>query len=357
MADAPHKRETVTLTVAGEKHEGWTSIVIERSLDTLCGSFTLGLTERWPERPQRFTLEAGAACSVAIGGETVITGYIDRLAPSIEGRTHAIEIAGRDKAGDLVDCSAVHSPGHWRNQTVAAIIEALIAPFGIKLTVTADQGPPLKVFALQPGETVGAVIERLCRMRGLLCFSRADGAIELATPAAGSAGLGIVEGENLLAGSAEHDVTERFSEYTLRGQAAGDDAARGRTVAQPGGKATDPAVKRYRPLIVIAEEQATIGNLETRARWEASTRAARAQPGSVTLNGWRDAQGKLLAPNSPAQIKAPSLFMDGAMLIEAVKLSLDERGELAELRLVPPGAWQQLPVPEAAQASRVGGRR
>lgn len=151
MAEAS---ETVTLTVGGRRHDGWTSVGVTRAIDTLCGEFTLGLTEGWADRPAAFDLEAGAACTVAVAGETVITGYIDRLSPSIDANGHAIEISGRDRAGDLIDCSAIAKPGSWSNTSIEAIASELAKPFGITVTAKASTGPKLKRFALQQSESV-----------------------------------------------------------------------------------------------------------------------------------------------------------------------------------------------------------
>lgn len=352
MAEAS---ELVTLTVAGQRHEGWTSVEVTRAIDTMAGSFTLAVTERWADRPDAFLLEAGAECVLAISGETLINGYIDKLSITISNQDHTIQISGRDRAGDLIDCSAIAKPGSWRDTSIEAIAAELARPFGIAVTARASTGPRLRRFALQQGETVQAVIERLCRFAGLLAVSTPSGDVELIAPAsAGAPAEALTLGENILAASAEHDVSGRFSDYLVKGQAAGDDHANGRTVAGPSGTARDPGVKRYRPLLVLAEEQATLANTLVRARWEASTRAGRAQPVTVTLPGWRRPDGKLRDRNTIVTLSAPPLFVDGRMLVEEVKFTLGEGGTITELRVVPPAAWSQLAVPETAEASRVG---
>lgn len=345
--------EAVTLTIAGQRHDGWKSIRITRAIDSMCGEFQLGLADRWADQPSRFALEAGAACSVQVAGETVLTGYIDQLLPTIEAESHGIAIVGRDRAADLVDCSAVHVPGSWKNIGIAAIAAELAKPFGISVVTKAPTGPALRKFALQQGETVQAAIERLCRFAGLLAVSTADGTVEMVAPAESAPVAAIVDGVNLLSGEATHDVSQRFSTYIVKGQASGDDHANGKTVAQPTGRATDPAVKRYRPLIVVAEEQSTTANSAVRARWEASTRAGRGQSAVIVVPGWRDDAGRLFAAGSTVSVTSARLFIDGMMLVQAVTFVLDERGTVAELVVTPPSAWSQLAIPEKAEASRV----
>lgn len=348
----PHP-ETVRLTVGGQRHEGWTTIAVTRAIDTMCGHFSLGLTERWADQPTKFALEAGAACTVQVAGETVITGYIDTLDPAIDPDRHGIVIAGRDKAGDLVDCSADAKPGSWKNTTIAAIAGELARPFGIEVVARAATGPALRKFAIQQGETVQAAIERLCRFAGLLAVSTAAGGIELIAPAASTPVAALVEGRNILSGSASHDASERFSTYIVKGQASGDDHANGKTVTHPTARASDPAIKRYRPLIVVAEEQATVANSAMRARWEASSRAGRGQSATIVVPGWRDDRGRLFNPGTTVTLDAPSLFMQGRMLVQSAGFRLDERGTVTELILTPPEAWSQLAIPEKADVSKV----
>ncbi|WP_198356013.1 phage baseplate assembly protein [Sphingomonas sp. TX0522] len=344
MADA------VTLTIGGQRHNGWTAVNVTRAIDTMCGSFRLTLTYN---QPRGFALEAGAACIVQVAGETLITGHIDTLSPSLVPDSRTIEVAGRDRTADLVDCSAVMTPGSWRDTSIEAIAAALAQPFGISVTAKAPTGPKLRRFAIQQGETIQAAIERLCRFAGLLAVSNAAGELELIVPTRAAPVIALVEGGNILSGSADHDVSQRFSRYVVKGQSAGDDHANGKTVSQPRGTATDPAVMRYRPLLVIGEEQTTLANAGMRAQWEATTRAGRAQSAIITVRGWRDAAGALLRPNTMADVDAPTLFMRGRMLIQAVSFKLDQRGTVAELTVTPPEAWSQLAIPERTKASRV----
>lgn len=351
MAD---RDDMVTLIVGGERHQGWTAVRISRALDTLVGSFDVTLTERWADQPARFTLEAGSPCRVEIAGTTVIDGWIDALSPSIDAESHAITISGRDRAADLIDCSAIATPGSWTNKSIEAIVAELAKPFGVAVHVGASTGAPLKRFALQQGESVQAVIDRLCRFRGLIAISRSDGSIELTNPAKGAPRERLVEGDNILTAAASHNVGQRFSTYIVKGQASGNDQASGKTVSAVKAEAKDPGVRRYRPLLIIAEEQSTIAALETRAKWEATTRLGKAQQVTVTALGWHAPDGQLRDRNTIVAVDAPSMFVVGDMLVQQVDYLFDDRGRTAELTLVPPEAWQQMAVPEKADPSRVG---
>ncbi|HEX7821038.1 MAG TPA: hypothetical protein VF463_10515 [Sphingobium sp.] len=349
MAD----QNIVTLSIGGQLYAGWKDVTITRALDTLSGEFSLDLTDRERQGAARLALAAGGAVALKIDGETLITGYIDRVGPGLDPDSHPLSASGRDKSADLIDCAPDARPGSWSNTSIEAIVGELAKPFGIGVTAKASTAPKVRKFAIQQGETVSQSIERLMRMRGLLAVSTRAGDIEIITPANGAPVARLVEGENLLSLSATHDVSDRFSSYIVKGQAAGDDDVNGKAASAIVGRASDPGVKRHRPLVLIAEEQGDLATLEKRAKWEATTRAARGQEATATVLGWRRPDGKLWDRDAIVELEAPSLYISSRMLIVSVTLQRSGGGSTAELRLMPPEAFTQLAVPEQAESSSV----
>lgn len=351
--------DELTLSIDGKAYTGWTEASLTRALDTLAGSFEVTLAARGDGDDADLVVKAGSAVALSIAGETVMSGFIDRVSPSIEREGHSIAISGRDRAADLIDCSAVATPGSWRNTRIEAIAAELAKPFGITVTAEAATGAPLSRFALQQGETVQSAIERMLRFRGLLAVSDAQGNIRLIQPASASASGGgaavarIATGLPLSA-SADHDVADRFSDYIVKGSASGDDQVNGKAASAVKATAKDAAVKRYRPLIVIAEDQATIAALTARAKFEASVRAGRAQTATIALQGWRTPAGALWAPNMIVDVALPVIFCEAAMLVSAVTLRKGAGGTVTELTLNPPEAFSQMAVPEERDVSRIG---
>ncbi|MBA4781160.1 phage baseplate assembly protein [Blastomonas sp.] len=352
--------DDIVLLLDGMIYGGWTELTVRRALDTVHGEFDLRLASKERTDAAQWPLRAGAECSILAGSQdagfqTLITGYIDKLSASLTDREHSIGISGRDRTADLVDCSAVHKPGSWRNVPLKTIVDDLVRPFGITAQLTGDSGPNIRKFALQTGETVWSAIERLLRFRGLIAWAQADGSLLIGKPAQGAVIARLAEGENLKEMSADHDVTERFSQYVVKGQAAGSDERNGEAVTLIGATAKDAAIKRYRPLIIVAEEQSDKASAQKRADWEANTRAARSQPGSATVQGWRDPRGQLWRPDTRVEVTAPSVYMNGEMLISGVTFSRgNDGGTTTMLELTRPEAWTLLPVPEEADASQVG---
>ena len=345
-------RHDVALVIGGTGYLGWTEVSIERSIDALVGSFTLTLAAKDATDAADFIIKAGDACQIVLGGKPLITGWVDKVDRDIDAETRSLTVTGRDKACDLVDCSAINKPGSWRNVTLTKIAQELAKPFGVSIAVTGDVGKPLSRFALQQGETAFAAIERLARYRGLIAFSDGRGGVIIGNPDSGQKIGGLREGRNVLKATTSVDHTQLFSQYLVKGQASGSDERHGKTVAQVKGEASDSAVTRYRPLLIVGEEQSDSANLKKRAAWEKQTRAGRAESSQITVPSWftdTSGSGAVWEPGKRADCQLPSNGVSGERLIERVVLTRTaEDGTRSEITAVPPDAWAQLAESEPA---------
>jgi prophage tail gpP-like protein len=351
------RNDDAILSVGGRNYGGWKEIEVVRSLDSLASAFSLTAAAREDGSGADFQFQAGAACTISIGGLLLITGWVDQVVPDYDDASHSVTISGRSRAADLIDCAAVATPGSWQNARIEAIAEELAKPFGIAVTVRADTGPPLKKFALQQGESVQQAIERMLRYRGLLMTSTPAGDVEIFAPKQSGIDFALDPGR-IKRGQATHDVSNRFSDYIVKGQSSGDDETNGAAASKLRAEATDPAVKRYRPTIIIGEEQSTVDALNARAKWEASVRAAQSQGAIYDLAGWYADGGRLFVPDMLCTVGDPRLFIDSPMLVSEVNHRKGGAGTVTQLTLVPPEAFSQLPIPEEREASRLkkGGR-
>jgi len=345
--------EKVELAIGGTTFDTWSSVSITRSLDSLAGAFDLSLANRLRDTTAPLAIRAGDACQLRIGGAVAIDGFVDRIGPSRSAEDAGITVSGRDRTGDLADCSAVHKPGSWSNVSIEQIANDLCKPFGISVTAKASTGARIPRFAIQQGETVQAAIERLLRFRGLLMQPTATGDLEIITPDDGAPVASLEIGVNLLSITATHDVSQRFSDYIVKGQAAGNDEKHGKTVSQIKGEARDGEVARYRPLLIVAEDQSDGASAGTRAKFEAGVRKGKSVTVDVEVLGWRTTpEGELWRPNLAVRLKAPAeQLADEQMIVTAVTLRKDDGGTIASLTLMPPGAWAQLAegTPKAAK--------
>lgn len=344
----------LALVVNGTRYNAWKSIRVTRSMESLSGSFTLevrdqlGDEEPWP-------ITEGDACRVQIDGDTVIDGYIndDDISGSSSGTS--LSYSGRDRAAELVDCSAVLD--HWTYYDVNPLefAKKLARPFGIKVT----QQPGLvlskvKKLVVSPGDTVFEAIRKAAGDDGVLIVSDGAGGIRITRTAAARASA-LVEGENIKAYSLRRSGGDRFHRYIVATQAAATDEASGDST-RVRGEAVDDGVKRTNRVLLIRPEKGySVADARARADWEARIRAAKSRSPSITVVGWRQPNGLLWAPNALTYVKSTRMRIDGDLLISQVDYSIDDQGgELTQLKLVRPDAF--VPEPTKATVKRDGVR-
>ena len=131
------------------------------------------------------------------------------------------------------------------------------------------------------------------------------------------------------------------------------------------GFALDPGVPRYRPLVLVAEQNdLNFTVLKNRLGWEAARRYGRSKQIRVVADSWRDSAGMLWQTNALAPVDVPAAGVSGEVwLITEVSFLRDERGTRAELVLMPKEAFSvepinlnpaSVPLVQAANAAAVG---
>jgi len=330
----------VVLQSGGKDLSGWTSVRVRRSLEHVAGDFTLSISAP-------VELDEGDEAAIRIGRETLLVGYVDRRTVSFSADQHTVEVSGRDKTGDLVDCSADLRKWTWRNISVLDFARQVAAPFGVGVTAQLGAVPaePVEELSIDPGDSAYEAIERACRGAALLPVADGLGGLVLTRAGAQVTRESLIEGRNLLGGTATVDRTGRFRRYKVRGQHAGSDSLSGATAATVTGEAQDLGSAPARVLIVRAEGNVTRARAKTRAEWEATVRAARAVEVTLTVQGWTQAGGLLWPVNALVHVRSPTLGLDGQMLITGAVFQLDSStGTTTELTCRLPGAFQPEPL-------------
>jgi len=337
----------VRLQVSGREYGGWKTARVTRSLESVCRSFDLTVFDRWADAGEPWPIIEEDECTVLLGDERLVTGYVDRRSIAYGPDSHSLRVAGRDQAGALVDCSADIGQLEFANASVLKLARKLCDPFGLRVRMQDGLAEPAPVsrLSIDVGESAFDALERACRLAAVLPVSDGDGGIVLSRVGAARATDDLVEGENILEASADYDGTARFSAYRVVGQVAGTDDFFGGDAAAPKGTAIDAGVRRLeRALVLRAEAVATSAQAKRRATWEATVRAARSQTVSVVVQGWEQRDGALWPLNALVHVKSPRLGIDADMLIAETAFSLDDGGSKTTLALRRPDAFTPEPV-------------
>lgn len=374
-----HPDNLVTLEVGGLLYKGWKTVKIRQAIDQLAGVFSLELHDRWTGQSEAWAIAAGDACTLKIGNTVMITGYVDANKVGLSHTTHTITIDGRDKTGDLVDCSA--PPKEWGGQKFEAIALELLKPYGVTLTTQLDTdgngykakgkdakgkaatgnagtgGGLIPKKASNSGETVHKLLEKMAKSQAALLVSdRVGGLIITRAGLAGRAADTLVLGKNIKSLNYDRTFANLYSEITVKGQQSGAQLPRSNLVnveqsAKPVGvikradtTAQNAAINRYRPLILMAEEQAGADRCKRRAAWEASTREGKSLKLTIMVQGWRQTNGDIWTVNTLTRVKCPLVREDEDFLITACEFSIDRNnGTQTSLTLSRPSAFDVLP--------------
>jgi prophage tail gpP-like protein len=363
-ASAATPDDTITLTVNGQGVTGWTDVRITRRCEGITNDFELGLTVANPTDNSAVVAYAGQTCTVQIGRDTVITGYIDRDTDQGDAGSHKLGIVGRGKCADLVDCSAQYPGGQISGSSALQIASKLAEPYGITAySLGIQPSTPIPQFNLNLGETAQEIIDLICTYSGLLYYEDEVGDLVLAQVGTAQAASGFGYGQNVQSWSVVNSMDQRFSEY-LCAMVSIAPLTEQENAGNIFFTAYDPNVLRSRIKYLIAESVSGSQELlERRARWEAARRAGRGTSVSVRADSWRDVGGTLWTPNTLAPVSLPGLRLPAAtqlVISEVTFLDSDETGKVADVVLMPAAAFtpqpiQIQPAPLASTENNPGG--
>lgn len=352
------RNNDLTLTVDGKAFTGWTGVSVTLSIEQMPNTFVIEATEKSPVVKDAVRIKEGSPCTVSLGGDKVVTGYVDTVAPYFQPGAHGVRLMGRGKCQDLVDCAAQWKGFQISGSNALEIATKLAKPYGITARALTHVGPVVPQFNMNVTDTTADVLELVTRQAGLLYYEDPNGNLVLSEVAAEDAASGFVEGQNVQSASLVKSVAQRYSTYTCAYLSTDTSGLFEERDGLFFFESDDPYVGRHRPLVIVAEG---VGNsiefAKTRALWEASRRAGRGRAINITVDSWRDAAGKLWTPNTLAPLSLPSLLADQhdvtSWCISTVTFKQDlEGGTTADVMLMPYESF--LPAPIVLQPTVAG---
>ncbi|MEM9369562.1 MAG: phage baseplate assembly protein [Pseudomonadota bacterium] len=336
--------DRVEVITGRQTFTGWRQVTVERGVDRLASSFSMVVAEKpWPIRP-------GDDVEIRLGGERIVTGFVDQVSPAYDNGQHTIAVAGRSRTCDVIDCASAAVPGQWSGLTTEEITRALVEPFGIEVSLDGPPGEVIPEFRIEQGRRIGDMIEEIARLHGLLATDDADGNIALMAPGTRSAEGRIVRGENVLRARATIRQTERFSIYRIKAQRPSDDQTGAAAAAGVTAEAFDDRVHRYRPMIITPPRPLDVIAAQDLADYERRVRFGRSVEATYTVQGWRQGGGSIWTPGELVAISDDWLRLEGDMLIASCRYSYGPDGQRTEINLVRPDAFAR--APQADTGSR-----
>lgn len=331
------------LTIGRSRYDGWTSVSVTHSIEEAASSFELSLTDRWAVNQEPRRVRAGEACALSLNGQPLINGFIDAPRPGYDAKSRRLSVSGRAKTCDLVDCSVPMEGGQFKGQSLVQLAKAFCAPFGIEVVNNvADANSPVGAdWQLEPGETGFESLERAARFCRCLLTCDPAGRLVITRASTEMLPVHLRHGEQILAAEGGEDHRDRFSEYVVKGDSASGgadfDGMDGEATTQSTGSAVDDGVLRYRPKVLIAEDNLDNHKAGLRANWEMRRRRARSRTVEITLKDWNmDGTVRLWPINHQVRVTDPWLGLDNELLlITSVNFTLNESGTRTKLSLMP----------------------
>lgn len=330
------------IAIDGNEYGGWKTVEVTRAFDAAASSFSLAVIDTWAElQGQVWPIKLFDPCTVSLGGVLAVTGYVDRVEPAFDAHRRGIQIGGRSKTADLVDCSAVVPGGQFKKAKMDAIGNQLCKPFGVQMVVKADLGDAFDQVQVEPGATVFRTIDDLARSRGVVLHDDPSGQLVIDEAQESDPVAELVEGDNILIGHAALSAEKRHSKISGKGQIWGTDEAHGEEASEVNDEVEDDSVPRYRPLLVTPEKPLTPKDLKNRLEFERAVRTGDGLVADITVLGWHVAKNKLWTPGEAVQVKSPSLYLDRKLYIKQVVHSKGQGPTNSKLQLVPLSALRK----------------
>lgn len=324
------------MEIGGYNLEGWKSVAVSRSMESLSASFSFELTDKTgsASRAIQTGLEASLWMTDGIFRDRIVRGFIDSVSRSTSGTDNQMTVSGRDITGDLVDAAVLRKSSTWQAAKFSKIIKDICDPFSIEVdAVDLLSDPKIEKFTVQPGESAFQAIERLCRSQAVTPLTDKEGRLVLTYSGLTSTIDSLVLGKNVLSLTESVDWNDRFSRYIGKGQAGNGGKAWQKQNTQIAAEATDPEVTRYRPFLFLAESKTSLSMIRARVNWEAQVRAGRSKSYTATVRDWTQTGGIPWGINRRVSLRAASWGVDTELLITGLTFTLDDSGRRTDLTL------------------------
>ena len=330
----------VTAKINNKLYDFWDDVHIHRSMGDISGGFSLVGKNYFEQGNIKKFFKLEYECLLEIEGQKVLTGYIESINIKYDKFSSSIEISGRDRTCDLIDCSYIELTNEWKNQSVKDIISNICKPYSVNVvfdgSVAGIVSTKIETYKANEFQTAHELISELCRDFGFLAISKGDGKLTI-TKATTTEFCkdGIEHGKNVLAGQYLISNENRFSKYIYKGLGIGTDAKQPKDYVSPAGTFSDSIVKRYRPYSTFSEGATDSGLSLKKATWDAGVKAGYSRAVQFDISGWTQSNKKIWDINKLIRVKDATLDIDDTMLISDVDYFYEvKRGWISTLTIV-----------------------
>ncbi|WP_315768213.1 phage baseplate assembly protein [Bradyrhizobium sp. SZCCHNR2012] len=327
--------ELVTITAGGGRWTAFEEFHVHAAINAAARSFSIEVAAELGGSATNQVFAVGTEVSISTNGDLLLTGYVDEKEPAFSAFHAMISVSGRSKSADLVDGSAEHDTGHFRNKDPLEIGQAISSEYGAKWE-TDQQLEKIEQYQITPGETCYRCVEKLTRQQGFTIMGTPEGNAKITKAGQQRQSGSLIEGVNILSGRGSQNARNRHSKIVVRGQRPfghGDDNL------EIEAQELDSAIRRHRAIIIVQDEDTTKDRAKKRAKNRKNRAAGNSLKATISVQGFHDDTGQLWAPGNLVWTESQFLDISQDMLIESVDYVQNDGGSIATLNLVDPRAY------------------
>lgn len=334
----------IRLEIGGFSISSWDSISIDSQIDTPAENWSFTLFQK-DGQPLPSDIAGAKNIKVFYNDELILTSIADRVTEAVNRDGYGLQIAGRDLAGQLIDCSVPIFNG--RQITLEELVGRYVIDSSLKIIIQdarIENNAWLKnKISVEPGESLWDAIVKAAQVTGQHVWLEPDGTLMIGDPFANpyqvQTPLRLIKPldnrNNVLDLQYDNDVSGVFSEIKILSQDANAQhiLAESKTATQ----------YQFNRLKII-----TLGDVETKAEADAALAKIKkdndleAYSLAVTMKGWA-VDGKVWKPSCYVNVETNAISnatAKWAVYGRTLLLSRDD-GKTTKLKLKRQGDWAQ----------------
>lgn len=181
MIDSNGKK--IRLVVAGIECSTWSDASIDSAIDVPADEWNLMI---WNPAMGHLDpkVKAGAQMQIFNDSELVLTGIVDNLKEAVGRSGRAIQLSGRDLAGQLINCSVPIFNG--KQLTLQYMIQEFVLKASLGTIISdfkiQDNSWLKNKASIEPGESIWDALAKAAQVTGQWIWMNADGSFEIGNP-------------------------------------------------------------------------------------------------------------------------------------------------------------------------------
>jgi len=329
------------LSVNGRLFADWKSITVYLNQQEANNYYRFTATELVSASPPKVLSELqivpGMTCSVTLGGEFAIAGYVWTRQAALTEKAHGVEITGKGFTAATVNGAASVKGGELTNVTYPELATKILEPYGLKFGPKGaiDMKPFERINVT--GQTAWEVLETAARQRNIILGTNPYDPVgkEMWGTAKGfTQGFATVEeGVNILEGRETVSMEFGSGSYLTLAQGAPTPKEWGAKItSQPFGEFASGFAKQlgvagmFMPIVNMLELPGKKADADKRSGTENTFLSGAQIKVEVVVQGWFNGYGQLWRPWMSIHVRSPSLILDEPLICKSVTFTQDDRG-------------------------------